>query len=103
MATQQNWSIETKNNNYFLMSGEIDYVVTPKIRKKLLSLIQESNANVTFDLSKLSYLDSSGLAIFIEIRRKLLDKNVSVSIVNPSPEVSKIFKLTQVAKLFGIE
>ena len=97
------WSLQVDENGLIKLSGEIDFTVTPKVRSALLELARESEGEVRLDLRDLNYLDSAGLAIFIELRRVLQEKKRGVTIVDVHPQVKKIFTLTQVGKLFGIE
>jgi len=99
---QEIWSIKVDKSGIVKMAGEIDYTVTPKIRAGLLAYIEKTQGTLILDLSQLTYLDSSGLAVFIEARRHLVDKGRTLQIVSVTPEVKKIFQLTQVDKLFGL-
>ncbi len=99
--SQEMWSIKVDKDGIVRMAGEIDYTVTPKIRSGLLNYIDKTEGPMQMDLSNLKYLDSSGLAVFIEIRRHLVEKGRTLNILAVTPEVKKIFKLTQVDKLFG--
>lgn len=99
---QDGWSIKVDKNGVVLMNGEIDYTVTPKIRTGLLNYIEKTQGPLKLDLGGLNYLDSSGLAVFIEARRHLVEQGRTMEIVAVTPEVRKIFQLTQVDKLFGL-
>jgi anti-sigma B factor antagonist len=96
------WSIKVDKNGVIRMAGEIDYTVTPKIRTGLLNYIEKTKGSLKLDLSELDYLDSSGLAVFIEARRHLVEQGRVLEIVSVKDEVKKIFQLTQVDKLFGL-
>lgn len=103
MADKQDmWTIKVDKNGTVKMTGEIDYTVTPKIRTGLLNYIEKTQGPLHLDLSGLNYLDSSGLAVFIEARRHLVEQGRSMVITEVTPEVKKIFQLTQVDKLFGL-
>ena len=99
---QEIWTIKVDKAGVVKMAGEIDYTVTPKIRTGLLNYIEKTQGPLHLDLGNLNYLDSSGLAVFIEARRHLLEKGRDIKIIAVSDEVRKIFKLTQVDKLFGL-
>lgn len=96
------WSIEVGEGGGLKIAGEIDYTVTPKVRSSVLEHIKKTKGELEVDLSELSYLDSSGLAVFIEARRKLIDQGRSLRITALTPQVKKIFQLTQVGQLFGV-
>lgn len=96
------WSIKVDKSGVIRMAGEIDYTVTPKIRTGLLNYIEKTKGSLKLDLSELDYLDSSGLAVFIEARRHLVEQGRVLEIISVKEEVKKIFQLTQVDKLFGL-
>ncbi len=103
MADQNTWDFEVGEGGTVKLSGEIDFVVTPKVRTMLLEHVKKSDGPVNLDLSGLNYLDSAGLAVFIELRRVLQEEGRDVQIVQAHPQVKKIFTLTQVGRLFGME
>ena len=104
MAEQQNtWDLSVKADGALKLTGEIDFAVTPKVRAKLLEYVKKTDGPVRLDLTELNYLDSAGLAVFIELRRVLQAERREVVIIDAHPQVKKIFTLTQVGKLFGLE
>lgn len=84
------------------VEGEIDFTGAPQVRKKFKDFMEHSSGDVELDLVELKYLDSSGLAVFIEARRMLIDKGRKITITSIHPQVEKIFRLTQVSELFGL-
>lgn len=84
------------------VEGEIDYSVSPELRRMLHEFIAASNGEVRIDLGSLEYLDSSGLAVLIEARRMLQEQDRTLVITKVTPQVEKVFQLTQVSSLFGI-
>jgi anti-sigma B factor antagonist len=84
------------------LGGEIDYTVTPQVREALLGAVRADAGPVTLDLTDLEYLDSSGLAVFIELRKFLKQQGRGLELTNLQDPVRKVFVLTQVQTLFGI-
>ncbi|MFP5221510.1 MAG: STAS domain-containing protein [Acidobacteriota bacterium] len=84
------------------IEGEVDFTNSQDVRQWLKNFCEESQGEVKLDLSKLSYIDSSGLAILIEIRKHLKGLNRTITIVAVSGQVHKLFTLTQIGELFGI-
>lgn len=98
----QTWNMSVEEDGAIRLSGEIDYTVTPEVRSRVFDQIKKTEGEIVFRLDALEYLDSSGLAVFIEVRRKLLDVDRSLRIDGITPQVHKIFQLTQVGTLFGL-
>ncbi|KAF0232626.1 MAG: Stage II sporulation [Desulfovibrionaceae bacterium] len=85
-----------------VIEGEVDFTNSLEVRQWLKDYCEQTQGEVKLDLAKLSYIDSSGLAILIEIRKLLKTQNRSVVIVAVSGQVQKLFTLTQIGELFGI-
>lgn len=100
---QEVWSLKLDKKGVVWLSGEVDYTAGPKLRASLVAYIKKTQGPLVMNLSRLTYLDSSGLAVLIEARRHLNEMKRVFSIEQITPEVRKIFELTQVGKLFGIE
>jgi anti-sigma B factor antagonist len=102
-ARGQTWKLELgETPGTVILSGEIDFSVTPKVREKLLEVIESGVPEIVLDLSGLSYVDSSGLALFIEARRMLAASGRTIRIEGITPQVEKLFHLTQIGDLFGL-
>ena len=61
------------------LNGEIDMEVADKARQTILPLI-EAGHDVNLNLSKVTYMDSSGISVLIESHQKALEKNTKVII-----------------------
>ncbi len=99
---QEPLSMKVDSQGVVKLVGEIDYTVTPKLRASIINHIKKTKGPLRMDISGVSYLDSSGLAVFIEARRHLMDEKRTLQLENVTQEVKKIFDLTQVSQLFGI-
>jgi len=103
MDKNEAWTLMSNNGqNRLSLAGEIDFAGSPGLRKRFESLLGESGGNLTLDMSGVGYLDSSGLAVLIELKRKLGAAGRSLTLAGLTPQVEKIFRLTQVAGLFGL-
>ena len=52
------------------LDGEVDLYRSPEVRKGLLDLVSETPKKLAVNLSRVSYIDSSGLATLIEAFQK---------------------------------
>ena len=84
------------------IDGEVDFTNSLAVRQWLKDFADESQGEMRLDLSGLSYIDSSGLAVLIEIRKHLKSLNRTIRITAVSNQVQKLFTLTQIGELFGI-
>ncbi|MFU2209610.1 STAS domain-containing protein [Solidesulfovibrio sp. C21] len=97
------WRLTTGDGpGVIVFSGEIDFSVTPTVRERLLELVGKTGKDIELDLADLTYIDSSGLALLLELRKQLAETGRSVAIRSISPQVRKLFNLTQLSDLFGL-
>lgn len=102
-AEKQPWALQVDaGQGSVKLSGELDYSSSTKLRAALEDFIKLSKGPVDIDLTGLEYLDSSGLAVLIELRKKLKVKNRELTVAGVHPNAEKVIRLTQVAELFGI-
>ena len=86
-------------NRRFTLSGEVDLAVAGGL-VELLRRSCDGAEDLTLDLSGLSFLDSSGIHAFIEIKRLLRGRLILES---PTDPVARVFDLVGLARLPGIE
>lgn len=82
--------------------GEIDFTNSMAVRDWLNAFADQCGVDVVLDLGDLLYIDSSGLAALIEVRKHLSAKAKAIRIEAVSPQVQKLFELTQIGSLFGL-
>lgn len=82
------------------IEGEIDECVSQEARERLENIIDKHICRcVVFDLSKITFMDSSGLGIMMGRYKKLKNKKIPTYILNPSPYAEKIFTMTRLFDL----
>jgi anti-sigma B factor antagonist len=97
------WRIDAGDEpGVLVLSGEIDFSVTPAARERLLQLTEKSTGDLVLDMAGLSYIDSSGLALLLEARKHLQEHGRSVRIRSIAPQVRKLLQLTQLGEMFGL-
>lgn len=83
----------------FEISGEIDLSSSQSLKE---SIEKESSAKLVVDLTKVSYMDSSGLAVFIELLKKIRDKKGKLFFCGPSARIKSLLEITKLDKLFPV-
>ena len=62
----------------------------------------EANTKLVFDLSRLRFMDSSGLGAFISCLRKLNAKGGDLKLCGMSKQVRAVFELVRMHRIFDI-
>ncbi len=95
---------EKRNNDILVYSvnGDVDINSSPQIRKAFDKPINEKAMKIVINLSGVSYIDSSGLATFVEVLKKTRNYGGKLRITNLAPKVKSLFEITKLEKLFAI-
>ncbi len=88
--------------NILPLEGEIDLHVSPQIGASLASMIAAKPAQVVVDLSKVSYIDSSGLAILIEAMQNVARYGGKFALSGLQDGVRPIFEIARLDQVFRI-
>ena len=83
-----------------ILEGRLDTAAAPQTEKELNSLYDLNGQNIVFDCSKLEYISSSGLRIFLGILKNAKPKGSRVSITGLNPDLKNIFAMTGFNHLF---
>jgi anti-sigma B factor antagonist len=79
--------------------GEVDMSNVEILREGLEKILQPQTRSVVFDLSALEFIDSSGLAVLIDVAQNVGDAHVR----DPSRLVRRVIEVTGLAELLPIE
>ncbi len=84
------------------LDGEIDLHRSAEIKQTFSPLIEQKTARILLDLSRVSYIDSSGLAIFIEALQRVMAYGGTLAIFGLGASVRSIFEIARLDQVFQI-
>ena len=85
-----------------LVAGEIDAYTAPKLREELLSLTEAGNRSITVNLQDVSYLDSTGLGVFVGIFKQLRANGGELRLIHLSDRLKRLFEITGLSNVMNI-
>ena len=90
------------NSQYTVeVAGQVTIDSSPQLRLVLLRLIEHSPGTaVIVDVSKVSYLDSSGIATLLEALKAAREEPVKLCLVGASGRVRMLVELLELPKIF---
>lgn len=88
--------------NVLPLEGEIDLHVSPQVSASLAAIVKRKPARVVVDLSRVSYIDSSGLAVLIEAMQKVDAYGGKFSLAGLQESVRPIFEIARLDQVFQI-
>ena len=83
--------------------GELDLATAPQLRDSLVALSEEGQTQVVLDLTRLSFIDSTGLSVLVMALNRARADGGSVLLRNPSQSVLRILEITGLVSVFTIE
>lgn len=98
-----NISTEEKNDEYIIaMSGELDVYTAPELQEVLNPIRQDGSHHVKIDLSDVSYIDSTGLGIFVGTLKDLNKHGKELRVTGVSDRILRLFEITGLRDLMHI-
>ncbi|MEO1814818.1 MAG: STAS domain-containing protein [Acetobacterium sp.] len=94
--------IEMGKTNMVSIRGEIDIYSIEKFRETIEEKIKTQAPEIILDCSELSYMDSTGMGVLIELRNKTKELGQKIIMMNPRPNIRKLLALTGVDKIIEI-
>ncbi|MCH5350376.1 MAG: STAS domain-containing protein [Clostridiales bacterium] len=77
------------------LAGELDEKSGPLVRMTLDSLIDSAKfKRIRIDMSKLSFMDSTGIGVLIGRYKRLKPRGVPIILQSPTPTVDRVLKLS---------
>ena len=82
--------------------GRLDTPAAAEVSQKVQPLLDNADETIVLDCSELTYISSSGLRIFLTIRKAAVAKGGKVVIEGLSTEIRQVFMMTGFLQLFEI-
>ena len=94
---------EAKQDNYTVvgLGGKLDANTALELEQKILALIDAGTTNMVMDFSKLEYVSSAGLRVFLIAAKKLKRVNGKLALASVQPHVKHVFDLAGFSSLFS--
>ncbi len=73
-----------------------------EIELQLLPLINQSESNLTLNLSGIKFIDSSGFGIFLSLYKVAKLNNSNLKLINLSEELVELIKLVELDSVFQL-
>lgn len=87
----------------FDVSGDIDLAHSPQLRKELLRELKEKRTpRVILNLTKVRYIDSSGVASLVEGLKASRDLSIRFILFGLSKSAREVLQLSRLLKIFEV-
>ena len=92
-------TVEPDGTTCILVGGELDTSNADEFRRVVEDAMSDTPATVVFDLSEVSFMDSSALAVLLIATRH----SARVHVRQPSPIVRQVIEITGLAQVLGMQ
>lgn len=82
------------------IGGELDHHTSETVRNRMDDLLEDPTIkNIIIDAENLSFMDSSGIGVFIGRYKKIANRGGSMAVVNVNDHIHKIFEVSGLYKI----
>ena len=85
------------------LNGRLDTAVSQDVANQLQPVLEKADKTIVLDCKDLSYISSSGLRIFLTVRKTAAAKGGKVIVKDINPEIRQVFMMTGFLNLFEIQ
>jgi len=74
--------------------GELDIATAPQLEQEVRSLLGRAVRHLVIDLSRLTFIDSSALRLFIVLNDRSAGEGWTLSLIRPTGQDRSVFEIT---------
>jgi anti-sigma B factor antagonist len=84
------------------VGGEIDVYTAPKLRERLISLVDSGSYQLIVDMEGVEFLDSTGLGVLVGGLKRVRAHEGGIDLVCTQSRILRIFRITGLNRVFSI-
>lgn len=84
------------------VAGEIDVYTAPKLRERLVGLVEAGSYQLIVDMEGVEFLDSTGLGVLVGGLKRVRAHDGWIDLVSTQGRILRIFRITGLNKVFNI-
>ena len=90
----------SRSDGYELLTveGELDIATAPRMIAALNEAVANMVRPLVVDLSKVVFMDSTGLALLINARRRVVRRKQGFAIICPSGPIARVFEIADMVE-----
>jgi anti-sigma B factor antagonist len=84
------------------IGGEIDVYTAPKLRERLVGLVESGSYQLIVDMESVEFLDSTGLGVLVGGLKRVRAHEGWIDLVCTQSRILRIFRITGLNRVFDI-
>lgn len=91
-----------KKDNVILgeLEGRLDTAASQQFATEMAPLLENADKEIVLDCKKMEFISSSGLRLFLSLRKATIARGGNVTIIGVSSEIKQVFQITGFHSLF---
>ncbi|GAA4234208.1 anti-sigma B factor antagonist/stage II sporulation protein AA (anti-sigma F factor antagonist) [Streptosporangium album] len=85
------------------LAGELDYTNAERFQHDLQESIGSEPCDLIIDLSDLTFCDSTGIQVFLAVRKLVHDRGRIIVLARLHPRLERLFHLTGLTSAFSVQ
>ena len=85
------------------LKGRLDTPAAQEVASRMNALAEEASGTVILDCKELTYISSSGLRLFLTLRKAAAEKGGHIIVRNLCDDIRGVFMMTGFLNLFDIQ
>lgn len=85
------------------LKGRLDTLAAQEVSKQIEDLSEHASGTIVMDCTEMSYISSSGLRLFLTLRKAAAAKGGKVIVRGISNDIRSVFMMTGFLNLFEIQ
>ncbi len=87
---------------FVILEGYINMDTSDDLVEQIGNMISKNNCKkFIFDVTKLEYVSSAGIGVFMDLYEKYTNKGGKICFINLKPEIRRVFELVGLMQYFG--
>lgn len=82
--------------------GEVDVYTAPRLRERMVELVNQGARTLVIDLEGVEFLDSTGLGVLVGGLKRMRSNDGDLSLVCTQHRILRVFEITGLTKVFAI-
>ena len=91
------------NRMYMILMGELDLATAPVLTRAFRDVSAEHDGDVILDIGLVTFLNSTGLSLFVVQHKDLQACGRKLTIYAPTPMARRLFQITGLTRILRIE
>lgn len=90
----------TRSDGYDVLTveGELDVATAPRMITVLNEALADADVPLVVDLTRVVFMDSTGLALLMNARRRAMRRNRGFAIVCPDGPIARVFEIADMVE-----